>query len=181
MKFYETVLKGSYVVHPDPFEDQRGWFARVYCKKEFFEIGLYQEWVQLNHSFTANAGTIRGMHFQFPPFNEIKMVRCTNGRVFDVIVDLRKESPTFLKWFGVELSAENKKMLYIPARFAHGFQSLTPKCELIYHHSEFYTPEAEGCIHYSDPAIQIHWPLPVGIVSEKDAIRPFIDKNFKGI
>lgn len=181
MIFNETYLKGSYSIELNPFEDQRGWFARFYCKKEFREIGHQKEWVQLNHSFTANGGTIRGMHFQFPPFNEIKMVRCTGGKVFDVIVDLRKNSPTFLKWFGIELSAENKRMLYIPGGFAHGFQSLAPNCELIYHHTEFYTPEAEGGIRHDDPALQIQWPLQVGLVSEKDANHPYIDKNFKGL
>src|SRR6478752_4125211 len=135
MKFTETSLKGSYTIDLNLFKDERGWFARTYCKNEFETIGHAKEWVQLNHSFTKQKGAIRGMHYQLPPFSEIKMVRCIAGAVYDVIIDLRKDSETFLKWFGVELSAENKKMIYIPEGFAHGFQALTNDCELIYHHS----------------------------------------------
>ena len=139
MIFTETILKGSYVIELNAFTDERGWFARTYCKKEFNAIGHHDEWVQMNHSVTKNKGAIRGMHFQLPPFSEIKLVRCIAGTVYDVVVDLRKNSATFLQWFGVELSAQNKKMIYIPAGFAHGFQTLSNDCELIYHHSQFYT------------------------------------------
>src|SRR5437762_3973909 len=114
MNFIPTPLKGSYVIEVHPFTDERGWFARFYCKNEFEQIGHQQEWVQLNHSVSYKKGTIRGMHFQKPPFAEIKMVKCIAGKIYDVIIDLRKNSETFLQWFGVELSAENKKMLYIP-------------------------------------------------------------------
>ena len=181
MIFTETILKGSYVIDLEPRGDSRGWFARTYCKNEFAAIGHYKEWVQLNHSFSSVKGTLRGMHYQLPPFSEIKMVRCIAGAVYDVIVDLRKDSSTFLKWFGVELSAANKKMIYIPEGFAHGFQTLTENAELIYHHSEFYIPAAEAGLMYNDKAINIKWPLPVSEISERDMKHPLIDQTFKGI
>ena len=181
MKFSATPLEGSYVIDLQPFSDERGWFARFYCKNEFRQIGFQKEWVQLNHSVSYQKGTLRGMHFQMPPFREIKMVRCIAGAVFDVIIDIRQNSPTFLQWFGVELSAQNRKMLYIPEGFAHGFQTLTGNCELIYHHTEFYTPGAEGGIRYDDPAVHIQWPLPVSVLSARDGSHPFIDEHFKGI
>jgi dTDP-4-dehydrorhamnose 3,5-epimerase len=181
MTFYETYLKDGYIIDLTPYIDQRGWFARYFCKEEFSEINDNKEWVQMNHSFTATKGTIRGMHYQVAPYREIKMIRCIAGAVFDVIVDLRKDSATFLQWFGVELSAENKKMIYIPEGFAHGFQSLTDNAELLYHHSAYYTPGSEGGIKYDDRGININWPLPVSIISERDAAHPYIDNNFKGI
>ena len=181
MIFTETVLKGSYVIGLNPLADERGWFARTYCKNEFNSIGHENEWVQMNHSFTKNKGTIRGMHFQLPPFSEIKLVRCIAGAVYDVIIDLRKGSPTFLHWFGAELSAQNKKMIYIPHGFAHGFETLSNECELIYHHTQFYTASAEGGIKYSDPKININWPLPVTHISERDNQHSLLDENFKGL
>src|SRR2546421_12907818 len=125
MKFSPGPLKGSFVIDPKPFTDDRGWFTRFYCKNEFQQIGHVKEWVQLNHSVTYKKGTIRGMHYQVHPYQEIKMVKCIVGAVYDVIIDLRSGSETFLNWFGVELSADNKKMIYIPEGFAHGFQCLT--------------------------------------------------------
>ncbi|RZM11905.1 MAG: dTDP-4-dehydrorhamnose 3,5-epimerase [Pedobacter sp.] len=181
MTFTELPLKGSYVVDLDLFSDDRGWFARTFCKNEFEAIGHNAEWVQMNHSFTRHKGTIRGMHYQLPPFTEIKMVRCIAGAVYDVIVDIRKDSATFLKWAAVELSAANKKMIVIPAGFAHGFQALEDNSELIYNHSQFYMPGVEGGILYNDTAINIEWPLPVGIISDRDKQHPEIDHNFKGI
>lgn len=181
MTFLETALKGSYIITLTPFSDDRGWFARTYCKNEFAEIGHDKEWVQINHSFTKNKGTVRGMHFQHPPFSEIKMVRCIAGAVLDVIVDIRKDSPSFLKHVAVELSAVNKKMIYIPKGFAHGFQTLEENTELIYHHSEFYQPGVEGGLRYDDPIINIQWPLPVAELSERDGKHPLLDQNFKGI
>ena len=181
MIFTETILKGSYEITLTPHGDNRGWFARTYCKNEFEQIGHQQEWVQINHSFSAQKGTVRGMHFQHPPYAEVKMLRCITGAVYDIIVDLRKESPTFLKWYGTELSAANKKMLYIPAGFAHGFQTLTDDTELIYHHTEFYTPAAEAGIGYNDPALNITWPLPVTELSVRDTNHPLIDSTFKGL
>ena len=181
MIFTETSLKGSYVIDLELFTDERGWFARTFCKNEFAQIGHNKDWVQFNHSFTTEQGTIRGMHYQLPPFTEIKQVRCIAGAVYDVIVDLRKDSATFLHWIGIELSADNKKMIYIPEGFAHGFQTLTPNCELIYHHSQFYKPGVEGGIKYNDPAVQIEWPLPVTNISARDNQHPLLDANFKGI
>lgn len=181
MIFSPTPLEGSYVVQPQLFSDERGWFARTYCSSEFGEIGHSGEWVQLNHSFTARKGTIRGMHYQLPPFREIKLVRCIRGKIFDVIIDVRKGSPTFLHWFGAELSDANMHMLYIPAGFAHGFQTLRDDCELIYHHSAFYTPGAEAGIKYDDAAVNISWPLAVTSVSERDKSHPLVNEKFKGI
>lgn len=179
---YAYSAAGSFVISLEPFKDHRGWFARFFSKEEFVkEIGHDKEWVQMNHSFTTEKATLRGMHFQLPPYQEIKLVRCVAGSVFDVIVDLRKGSDTFLQWFGTELSADNQHMLYIPAGFAHGFQTLAGNCELIYLHSESYTPAAESGIRYNDPAIHIDWPLPVQTISDKDAQYAYIGADFKGI
>jgi dTDP-4-dehydrorhamnose 3,5-epimerase len=179
--FNLTLLEGCYTIDLEPSADDRGWFARTWCKEEFLKIGHQKEWLQLNHSFTKNRGTIRGMHFQLSPFTEIKLVRCIAGAVFDVVVDLRKNSTTFLQYVGVELSAENKKMIYIPGGFAHGFQALANDTELIYHHTAMYTPGAEGGIKYDDPLINIEWPLPAGSVSLRDNSFPLLTKNFKGL
>lgn len=181
MIFEPTGLNGSFIVIPEPFTDERGWFARTYCKNEFAKIGHAGEWVQMNHSFTKQKGSIRGMHYQPPPHSEIKLVRCIAGAAYDVIIDLRKDSPTFLHFFGAEISAANKKMMYIPEGFAHGFQTLTDDCELVYNHSQFYTPGVEAAIKYNDPAININWPMTVSSISAKDDNHPNIDSNFKGI
>lgn len=182
MKFEETILKGSYVIELDLFQDNRGWFMRTFSKDIFSkQIGFTKEWVQMNHSFTKAKGAIRGMHFQLHPFSEIKLVRCIAGEVFDVIIDLRKESATFLQWYGMKLSAENKKMIFIPEGFAHGFQTLSDNAELIYHHSEFYNPEAESGIRFDDPAIHIEWPLGITEISERDKNHPLIDSTFKAL
>jgi len=181
MIFTPTSLAGSFVIDLDPKADERGWFARYYCKDEFEKIGHTKEWVQMNHSVTYKKGSVRGLHYQLHPYSEIKMVRCITGSVFDVIIDLRKSSDTLLKWFGVELSAENKRMLYIPEGFAHGFQCLSDNCELLYHHSEFYQPGAEAGIRFNDPLVNIEWPLAVTILSPRDAQHPHLDENFKGI
>ena len=180
MIFTAAPLPGSYVVDLTPFTDSRGWFARMYCKNEFEQVGHTKEWVQVNHSFTGNAGTIRGMHYQLPPFRETKLVRCIAGSVYDVIVDLRKGSGTFLQWFGVELSAANKKMMYIPEGFAHGFQATADNSELIYHHTEFYVPGAEAGIRYNDPRVAIAWPLQVTGVSDRDVNHPLLEDAFTG-
>lgn len=181
MIFTPTPLAGSYVVDLEPRADERGWFARYFCKEEFKQIGHEAEWVQMNHSFTGRAGTIRGMHFQVQPFSEIKLLRCVAGAVYDVIIDIRKDSATFLQWTTVELSAANRRMLYIPAGFAHGFQTLKDDTELIYHHSAFYQPGAEGGLRYNDPILNIQWPLPPAILSSRDETHPLLDKNFIGI
>ncbi len=181
MIFHPTSLSGSFTIEPEAVQDERGWFARYYCANEFKKIGHDKEWVQMNHSFTHSKGSIRGMHFQLDPFREIKLVRCISGAVFDVIIDLRKDSPGFLNWFGAELSSANKKMMYIPEGFAHGFQTLSNDCELLYHHSAFYLPDKESGIRYNDPRINIEWPLAVTVVSDKDKQHELIDDHFKGI
>jgi dTDP-4-dehydrorhamnose 3,5-epimerase len=181
MIFTQTSLKGSYLIDLEPYNDERGWFARFYCKDEFKYIGHDKEWVQMNHSVTYEKGALRGMHFQVAPYREIKMVRSDAAAVYDVIIDLRKGSETFLKWFGAELSANNKRMMYIPEGFAHGFQCLSSDCQLIYFHTEFYKPGAEAGIRYNDPSIGIQWPLEATTVSNRDQSHPYLDENFKGI
>ena len=181
MIFKETSLKGSYVLTLEPIEDERGWFARTYCKNEFLSIGHMKEWVQMNHSFTKQKGTVRGMHYQRPPYGEIKLVRCIAGSVYDVIIDLRADSASYLQYFGIELSAVNKKMIYIPEGFAHGFQALSNDAELVYNHSQFYLPGVEAGVRYNEPSINIKWPLELTNISERDNSHPFIDANFKGL
>jgi dTDP-4-dehydrorhamnose 3,5-epimerase len=181
MIFNETPLMGSYVIELEPFTDERGWFARTFCKDEFSKIGHNKEWLQINHSYTKQQGLVRGMHYQLPPFSEIKLVRCIAGKIYDVIVDIRKDSSTFLQWCGVELSAENKKMIYIPEGFAHGFQTLTDNCELIYHHTAMYTPGLEGGLRYDDKMLDIQWPILIMAMSGKDKAHDYLGKDFKGI
>lgn len=181
MKFTETPLKGSYVIEIAPFQDSRGWFVRTFCKETFAHIGHTKEWVQMNHSFTKKKGTIRGMHYQLPPFSEIKMVRCIAGVVLDVIIDIRETSPTFLQWFSVELSAQNHNMIYIPEGFAHGFQSLTDNCELLYHHTNFYAHSVEQGIRYDDNIININWGLSPTELSERDSNFATIQNDYRGI
>ena len=180
MIFEETKLKGAYVISLQLFEDNRGGFARTFCKKEFAQIGHTKEFLQLNHSYNIHKGTIRGMHYQVSPYQEVKLIRCIKGSVLDVIIDLRKDSPTFLQHFSVELSAENKKMIYVPENFTHGFQTLEDNCELIYHHTEFYTPQADSGIRFDDPALAINWQLQPVMISDKDKNYKLIDNNFKG-
>lgn len=181
MIFNETILKGNYLIELQPVYDERGWFARTYCDEEFKQIGHSEQWLQMNHSLTRCKGTIRGMHFQRPPHGEIKLVRCIAGAVYDVVVDIRTSSPTFLQWFGAELSAENKMMMYIPEGFAHGFQTLTDNAELIYAHSKEYVSGCEGGLSYQDKALKIEWPLPANKISDRDKQHPLIDKNFTGL
>ena len=181
MTFTPTPLAGSYLITLEPVEDHRGWFARYYDEQSFAQIGHGQHWVQMNHSFTYKKGTVRGLHFQLPPHAEVKLVRCIAGWVYDVIIDLRKESPTFLQWYGVTLSAVNRNMMYVPAGFAHGFQTLEDNCELLYHHSAAYTPEAESGIRYNDEMLKINWPLRAGEISDRDLAHPLLTESFKGI
>ncbi|SFE01557.1 dTDP-4-dehydrorhamnose 3,5-epimerase [Spirosoma endophyticum] len=181
MIFTETPLSGAYLVALSPHSDDRGWFVRTYDKAAFAQMGHMADWVQMNHSLTRQVGAIRGMHFQHPPHAEIKLVRCIAGKVFDVIVDLRASSPTFGQWFGAELSATNQAALYVPKGFAHGFQTLTSDCQLIYCHSEYYAPEHEGAIRFNDPKIGIDWPLPVTDISARDANHPLLIPSFTGL
>ncbi|MBN8835097.1 MAG: dTDP-4-dehydrorhamnose 3,5-epimerase [Niastella sp. SCN 39-18] len=168
MIFTETILKGSYVIDPVILGDNRGWFMRTFCKEEFAAIQHTKEWVQMNQSFTRQKGTIRGMHFQHAPHAEIKLVRCIAGAIFDVIIDMRKNSKTYLQWVGTTLSAENKKSFYIPEGFAHGFQTLADNTEIVYAHTGFYNAEFESGVLYNDPKVNIQWPLPVTELSVRD-------------
>jgi dTDP-4-dehydrorhamnose 3,5-epimerase len=181
MKFVETPIAGAYYIELESFLDERGLFARTFCQREFAQIGFHKQIIQINHSVTGQKGTIRGMHYQLPPASETKIIRCIQGKVFDVMVDIRAGSPTFKQWYGVELSKDNMRMVYIPEGFAHGFQTLTDNTELIYHHSAFYTQDLERGLRFNDVALSIKWPLPVGSISPKDQSYPLIDNNFKGI
>lgn len=180
MIFNPVKLAGAFTIDVQPFQDSRGFFTRTFCEREFAEHNLVQHFVQANHSGTHGKGVIRGMHFQHSPYAEVKLVKCVQGAIFDIIVDVRASSPTFLQWFGAELTAENKRMMYVPAGFAHGFQSLSDYSEITYMVSSFYNKESEAGIRYDDPAVNIEWPLPVSLVSDKDLQIPLVDKNFKG-
>lgn len=168
MKFTETKLKGAFTIDFEKREDPRGFFARTFCQKEFQEHGLNPNCVQASVSCNYKKGTLRGMHFQAPPYLEAKLVRCAEGAIFDVIVDLRKNSKTFKQWFGIELSRENTKMLFIPEGFAHGFITLTDNAQILYQMSEFYAPGFDRGFRYDDPAFGIKWPVKVAEISEKD-------------
>lgn len=175
MKFTETYLKGAFVIEVDKIEDSRGFFGRLWCENEFKTHNLKTNLVQSNVSFSKQKGTLRGMHFQRNPFQETKLVRCTRGKIYDVIIDLRPNSPTFKKWFGVELTANNYKMLYVPENFAHGFVTLEDNSEVYYIVTEFYNNKAEGGIRWNDPSFNIQWPQIVNIITDKDNNHP----NFK--
>ena len=172
MIFTETKLPGAYLIDIEKRADQRGFFARGWCQKEFEAHDLIPRVVQTNISLSKRKGTLRGMHYQVAPYAEAKLVRCTRGALYDVIIDLRPDSPTYMQWLGVELSAENYKMLYVPEGFAHGFQTLVDNTEVTYQVSQFYTPEAEGGVRYNDPAFGIEWPLEVQVISDKDQSWP---------
>jgi dTDP-4-dehydrorhamnose 3,5-epimerase len=175
MKFKNTPLEGAWVIELDAHKDDRGYFARTFCQKEFKAHGLATNIVQSNVSWSANAGTLRGMHFQKLPMSETKLVRCVRGSLFDVIVDLRSDSPTYLQHFGVELSGENMRMLYVPKGFAHGFITLVDNTEIQYMVSEYYEPSQEFGVRHDDPAFGIKWPVPVTEISEKDRKWPKYD------
>ncbi len=158
MIFLKTPLEGAFVIEIEKKTDERGFFARSFCINEFEKQGLNTKYVQSNISFNLKAGTLRGMHRQVAPFSEVKLVRCVRGRIFDVIIDLREASKTFKQWFAVELTQDNRKTLYIPEGFAHGFLTLEDNVEVFYQHSEYYTPGAEGGVKWDDPAFGIEWP-----------------------
>lgn len=169
MIFRPLELLGAFCIEPEPIIDSRGEFARVFCEEEHKKLGLQTNWTQWNLSRSSKVGTIRGLHFQKPPAAEAKLVRCTHGAIFDVIVDLRRESDTFAKWYGVRLDQENGSMMYVPAGFAHGFQSLTDNVEMLYFHSCNYSPKYETGIRWNDPQLDICWPLALTSISERDA------------
>ncbi len=172
MIFTETFLKGAYVIELDRREDERGFFARSFCEKEFAEHGLETRVAQCNVSFNRRKGTLRGMHYQVEPFAEAKLVRCTMGGIYDAIVDLRRGSPTFKKSFGVELTALNRRMLYIPRDFAHGFQTLADDSEVFYQMSQVYSAEHARGVRWNDPAFGINWPADERIINERDKNYP---------
>jgi dTDP-4-dehydrorhamnose 3,5-epimerase len=169
MIFAETTLRGAFIIDVERREDSRGFFARAFCQREFTDRGLKPLIAQANIAFNNRKGTLRGMHFQYPPAPETKLVRATRGAILDIIVDLRPESPTYLDHVAVELTADNHRALYVPERFAHGYQVLADWTETSYQVGEFYTPDAEGGLLYSDPRLGLKWPLPVAEISPKDA------------
>ena len=179
--FIPTPLSGLKLVQRKAIEDQRGFLSRFYCVEEFTEAGTKKPIAQINHTLTRKKGAVRGLHFQHPPHAETKMVSCMRGVIFDVAVDIRNNSPTFLQWHGEILSAANRKSLLIPEGYAHGFQALTEDCELIYLHTSPYHPEAEGALNAADPRLNIAWPLLIDDLSERDHSHPFVDQNFQGV
>ncbi len=168
MIFTKTELQGAYIIDLDQKPDHRGFFARTFCAQEFEAHGLKPTVAQCNVSFNYKKGTLRGMHYQVPPAAETKLIRCISGAIYDVIIDMRSESPTYLQHIGVELTAENRRALYIPELFAHGYQALTDGAEVVYQVGEFYTPGYERGLRYDDPFFNIQWPIEVTIISEKD-------------
>jgi dTDP-4-dehydrorhamnose 3,5-epimerase len=169
MRFHATPLPGALLVEPERLEDERGFFARSWCREEFADHGIHCDWVQCNISYNRRRGTLRGLHYQAAPHEEAKLVRCTRGKAFDVIVDLRPQSVTFGRWAAFELSAENHRMVFVPAGFAHGFQTLADDTELFYQMSEVYCPEKAGGVRWDDPLLAIDWPpCPRRIISPRD-------------
>jgi len=178
MRFHEVDIDGMYVIDLDPFIDKRGSFVRSYCINELAKVGIKKPIIQINHSSTSRVGAIRGMHFQRPPNAEVKMVRCISGEVFDVAIDLRSDSKTFLRWHGEFLTSENHKMMIIPEGFAHGFQVIKPNSELLYLHTASFAPELESGVSYNDEKIGIEWPLNVTDISDRDLKYNKIDNKF---
>jgi dTDP-4-dehydrorhamnose 3,5-epimerase len=168
MRFDRTPIEGVAVVEVEPIEDERGFFARSWCLREFADHGLHASFVQENVGFNRLSGTLRGLHFQHAPFEEVKLVKCTSGVVWDVAVDLRLSSPTYCRWTGVELSAQKRTMLYVPKGCAHGYLSLTDRAEIRYLTSEFFEPDAASGVRYDDPALALKWPAEIRLVSERD-------------
>ncbi len=174
MKFAPTTLPGVWIIDLEPKEDERGFLARTFCENEFAEHGLHARWPQCNLTLTRKRGTIRGMHYQAEPKPEIKLIRCSAGAVYDVLVDVRRDSPAFGKWESFELTAMNRRTLYVPGGIAHGFQCLAENSELFYQMSEFYYPELARGVRWSDPAVGIKWPLGDPLVSERDRNLPLL-------
>ncbi|MEY2151752.1 dTDP-4-dehydrorhamnose 3,5-epimerase [Rhodanobacter sp. 115] len=182
MKFHPTPLTGLTVIETTPIADERGQFSRVFCATECAALQHDLHWVQVNVSRTYNKGTVRGMHFQYPPAAEAKLIRCLRGRVFDVAVDLRADSPTFLRWHGIELDGDGATQFFIPKGFAHGFQALTDDAQLLYLHSAAWNREMESGLRHDDPALAIDWPLPVAQISDKDRYLQLVkESRFAGI
>ena len=177
----DTVISGLKVIERQQIGDSRGFLARLFCAEELADAGWQKPIAQINQTLTEKKGTVRGMHFQYPPHAEMKLVSCLQGAVWDVAVDLRAGSPTFLQWHAQELSADNRRAYLIPEGFAHGFQTLTDDCELLYLHSDAYAPQAEAGLNPRDPELSIAWPLPVSEISARDEKHPMLDARFKGV
>ena len=177
MNIEETSLKGVYVITPQVFGDARGWFMESWSKRKMEEAGIFVEFVQDNHSFSAQKGTLRGLHYQLNPMSQAKLIRCTRGELLDVAVDIRKGSPQYGKWVSVRLSAENKKQIFIPRGFAHGFITLTDNVEVQYKADNYYAPECDGNIRWNDPQIGIDWELEPVILSDKDEKAPLLSER----
>lgn len=176
-----TPIAGLHILKRKPIGDARGYLERLFCVNELQPVMAGKAIVQINHTMTAEIGTVRGMHFQYPPHAEVKIISCLHGEVFDVAVDIRRDSPTFLKWHGEILTADNHKTMVIPEGFAHGFQTLTEGCELLYFHTAVYQPDTEGGLNARDPNLTIQWPLPITEQSSRDLAHPIVTADFTGI
>jgi dTDP-4-dehydrorhamnose 3,5-epimerase len=181
MKIYETPLEGAYTLELEKHGDERGFFARFFCEKEFLSAGLEVNFPQINNSMSARKGAIRGLHYQLTPNAEVKVMRCVRGAMYDVIVDMRLGSRTYLQWFAAELTAENRTMMYVPRGFAHAFLSLTDNVEVIYMASAAYAPASERGLRWNDPVINIKWPIQPVEVSDKDRSWPDFDPDWHGV
>lgn len=181
MKFHSTPVEGAFLIEPERRGDDRGFFARLFCEEEFGRHGLATRFVQVNNSLTARRGTLRGLHYQLPPAAEAKGVRCVRGALFDVVADLRPDSPTFRRWFGAELTAENRLMMYVPPGCVHGFVTLADDTETLYLASTAYAPEQERGIRYDDPIFAVEWPMAPVEMSQKDRSWPDFDPAYHGI
>lgn len=181
MKFEPTPLKGAFTIELERRGDDRGFFARAFCEREFADHGLEQRFVQINNSLSAKRGTLRGLHYQLAPAAEVKIMRCIRGAVWDAIIDLRPDSPTFSQWFGTELSAENRRMMYVPRGFAHAALSLVDDTEILYPVSAFYEPAQERGLRWNDPRFAIEWPITPTEISEKDRSWPDFDPTYHGV
>jgi dTDP-4-dehydrorhamnose 3,5-epimerase len=168
LNFKNTPIRDLYIVNINPFSDIRGEFSRLFCEKEFKEIGLSKKIINVNYSKTLNKGSVRGMHYQESPYGETKIIKCINGIIYDVAIDMRKNSQTYLQYFGIELSQDNNTMLYVPEGFAHGFQALTDNAEIVYFNTQFYSPEHEKGVNIIDPSVGIKWPISISHQSDKD-------------
>ena len=180
MIFKETKLKGAFVIEPERIEDERGFFARTFCRNEFEAHGLNPHLVQCSLSFNKKKGTLRGMHYQTAPHEETKLVRCTRGSIYDVMLDLRPTSPTFKQWVSAELTGENQRILYVPEGVAHGFQTLEPDTEVFYQIGEFYHSESAQGVRWDDPTLAIRWPIAQPIMSERDRTLPLVESRIQG-
>lgn len=179
MNFHDTPIPGAFVIEPEPVRDERGSFARTWCQYEYESRGLTSRFVQCSTSFNRRRGTLRGMHFQRAPHLESKLVRCTRGRAYDVILDLRPASPAFGRWFGAEIGADDCRMMYVPEGVAHGFQTLEDETEILYQISTYYAPEFAAGVRWDDPEVGIRWPMPARpVMSDRDRALPFLHEAF---